>query len=257
MIENLNEKPYSEAPSWFKNWEATHLISWEDKNDDGIMQLNGEAAANELTVDRDIMVLANPEIANLPNWVVALIAAGGLAAALSTAAGLLMVISTSISHDLLKKIVFKDINDRVELLYARIAGVFAIMVAGWFGINPPGFVAQVVAFAFGLAASSFFPVIILGIFSKRVNKQGAIAGMLTGLIFTSAYIIYFKGVFITPFAENIPENWLFGISPEGIGTLGMLLNFIVTLTVSKFTPEPPQDVQNMIENIRVPRELGP
>ena len=167
------------------------------------------------------------------------------------------VISTSISHDLLKKIVFKDINDRVELLYARMAGVLAILVAGWFGINPPGFVAQVVAFAFGLAASSFFPVIILGIFSKRVNKQGAIAGMLTGLIFTSAYIIYFKGVFIEPMAENIPGNWLFGISPEGIGTLGMALNFIVTLTVSKFTPEPPENVQQMIENIRVPREMIP
>jgi len=256
MIENLNETAYTEAPSWFKNWEETKLISFEDKNDDGVMQLNGDAAINELKVDRDIMVLANPEIANLPNWVVALIAAGGLAAALSTAAGLLMVISTSISHDLLKKIIFKDINDRVELLYARIAGVFAIFVAGWFGINPPGFVAQVVAFAFGLAASSFFPVIILGIFSKRVNKQGAIAGMLTGLIFTSAYIIYFKGVFIAPMAENIPENWLFGISPEGIGTLGMVLNFMVTLTVSKFTPKPPDDVQKMIENIRVPRELG-
>ena len=166
-----------------------------------------------------------------------------------------MVISTSISHDLLKKIVFKDINDRIELLYARLSGVLAILVAGWFGINPPGFVAQVVAFAFGLAASSFFPVIILGIFSKRVNKQGAIAGMLTGLIFTSFYIIYFKGVFIEPMAENIPENWLFGISPEGIGTLGMLLNFIVTLTVSKFTPQPPEEVQQMIENIRVPKDI--
>lgn len=256
MIENLNDKEYAHAPAWFKNWEATHLISWEDKNADGRMQLNGDKTKNELNVDRDIMVLANPEIAKLPNWVVALIAAGGLAAALSTAAGLLMVISTSISHDLLKKIVFKDINDRVELLYARLSGVGAILVAGWFGINPPGFVAQVVAFAFGLAASSFFPVIILGIFSKRVNKQGAIAGMLTGLIFTSAYIIYFKGVFIEPFAANIPENWLLGISPEGIGTLGMALNFAVTLTVSHFTPEPPEEVQTMIENIRVPRELG-
>ncbi len=256
MIENLNETAYTEAPSWFKNWEETNLISFEDKNNDGIMQLNGDIAINELKVDRDIMVLANPEIAQLSNWVVALIAAVGLAAALSTAAGLLMVISTSISHDLLKKIFFKDINDRTELLYARIAGVFAILVAGWFGINPPGFVAEVVAFAFGLAASSFFPVIFLGIFSKRVNKQGAIAGMLTGLIFTSAYIIYFKGVFIAPMAENISENWLFGISPEGIGTLGMMLNFIVTLTVSRFTPGPPEDVQRMIENIRVPREIG-
>ncbi len=255
MIETLNETSYSEAPGWFKNWEETKLISWNDKNDDGIMQVRGDATENELKVDRDIMVLANPEIAQLPNWVVALIAAGGLAAALSTAAGLLMVISTSISHDLIKKIISKNIPDRVELLFARIAATFAVIAAGWFGINPPGFVAQVVAFAFGLAASSFFPVIILGIFSKRVNKEGAIAGMLTGLIFTSAYIIYFKGVFIDPMAANIPENWLWGISPEGIGTLGMVLNFIVTLTVSRFTPEPPQEIQTLIENIRIPREL--
>jgi cation/acetate symporter len=257
MIETLNETPYQQAPGWFKNWEETKLIAFEDKNGDGVMQLRGDKDLNELKIDRDIMVLANPEIAQLPNWVVALIAAGGLAAALSTAAGLMMVISTSISHDLLKKIIIKKMNDRVELLYARIAAAFAVLLAGWFGINPPGFVAQVVAFAFGLAASSFFPVIILGIFSKRVNKEGAIAGMVTGLIFTMSYIIYFKGVFIEPFAANIPENWLFGISPEGIGAIGMFLNFIVTLVVSHFTPAPPEKIQHLVENIRVPKELSP
>ncbi len=257
MIETLNETPYMQAPGWFKNWEETKLIAFEDKNGDGVMQLRGDKDKNELKIDRDIMVLANPEIAKLPNWVIALIAAGGLAAALSTAAGLMMVISTSISHDLLKKIVIKKMNDRVELLYARIAAAFAVLMAGWFGINPPGFVAQVVAFAFGLAASSFFPVIILGIFSKRVNKEGAIAGMLTGLVFTMSYIIYFKGVFIEPFAANIPENWLFGISPEGIGAVGMALNFIVTLIVSHFTPAPPEHIQHLVENIRVPKELAP
>lgn len=254
MIESLNDTEYSQAPGWFKNWEKTKLISWQDKNDDGFMQIRG-TSENELEVDRDIMVLANPEIAQLPNWVVALIAAGGLAAALSTAAGLLMVISTSISHDLLKKIILKDISDKQELLYARIAAAFAVLMAGWFGINPPGFVAQVVAFAFGLAASSFFPAIILGIFSKRVNKEGAVAGMVSGLLFTSGYIMYFKGVFIPPLAENIPENWLWGISPEGIGTLGMMLNFIVTLSITYFYPPPPKEVQDMVENIRVPREL--
>lgn len=255
MIETLNETEYSQAPGWFKNWEETKLISWIDKNNDGVMQVRGKSAENELTVDRDIMVLANPEIAQLPNWVVALIAAGGLAAALSTAAGLLMVISTSISHDLLKKIILKDITDRQELLYARIAATFAVIMAGWFGINPPGFVAQVVAFAFGLAASSFFPAIILGIFSKRVNKEGAVAGMIAGMVFTSGYIMYFKGVFIPPIAENIPENWLWGISPEGIGTLGMLINFIVTLSITYFYPPPPKEVQELIENIRVPNEI--
>jgi cation/acetate symporter len=256
MINSLNEKPYNEAPGWFQNWEKTKLISWEDKNNDGLMQIRGDASQNELNVDRDIMVLANPEIAQLPNWVVALIAAGGLAAALSTAAGLLMVISTSISHDLLKKIILKDISDRQELLYARIAAAFAVLIAGWFGINPPGFVAQVVAFAFGLAASSFFPAIILGIFSKRVNKEGAVAGMIVGLMFTAGYIMYFKGVFIPPLAENIPENWLWGISPEGIGTLGMCLNFIVTLAVTWFYPAPPKEVQEMVENIRIPNEIS-
>ena len=256
LIETLNETPYVEAPGWFKNWEETKLITFEDKNGDGIMQLRGDKDQNELKIDPDIIVLANPEIAKLPNWVVALIAAGGLAAALSTAAGLMLVISTSISHDLLKKIILKNMDDRVELRYARIAAGFAVLLAGWFGINPPGFVAQVVAFAFGLAASSFFPVIILGIFSKRVNKEGAIAGMLSGLIFTLSYIIYFKGVFMEPFAANIPENWLFGISPEGIGAIGMVLNFVVTLIVSRFTPPPPERIQRLVENIRVPKELN-
>ena len=256
LIETLNETPYVEAPGWFKNWEETKLITFEDKNGDGIMQLRGDKDQNELKIDPDIIVLANPEIAKLPNWVVALIAAGGLAAALSTAAGLMLVISTSISHDLLKKIILKNMDDRVELRYARIAAGFAVLLAGWFGINPPGFVAQVVAFAFGLAASSFFPVIILGIFSKRVNKEGAIAGMLSGLIFTLSYIIYFKGVFMEPFAANIPENWLFGISPEGIGAIGMVLNFVVTLIVSRFTPPTPERIQRLVENIRVPKELN-
>ncbi|KAA3619510.1 MAG: cation acetate symporter [Calditrichaeota bacterium] len=256
MITTLNDKPYASAPSWFKNWEETKLIAWTDKNDDGIMQLRGKNAPdgleNELKVDRDIMVLANPEIAQLPNWVVALVAAGGLAAALSTAAGLLLVISTSVSHDLLKSVMMRDMDEKKELVAARIAAGFAVAIAGYFGINPPGFVAQVVAFAFGLAASSFFPIIILGIFSKKVNKEGAIAGMLSGIIFTAAYIIYFK--FVNPGANN-PSNWWFGISPEGIGTLGMLLNFIVTLVVTKFTPAPPEHIQHLVENVRVPKEL--
>ncbi len=279
MIQTLNEKEYVVAPSWFKNWEATKLISWVDKNNDGVMQYrpgepfagkpeySGETGAhgqqlvsnsltdnaNELYVDRDIMVLANPEIAQLPNWVVALVAAGGLAAALSTAAGLLLVISTSIAHDLIKKVVAPETGDRRELLYARIAAGGAVILAGYLGINPPGFVAQVVAFAFGLAAASFFPAIILGIFSKRINKEGALSGMIVGLLFTAGYIIYFKGVFIEPFAANVPENWLFGISPEGIGAIGMLLNFVVSIVVSRFTAPPPEDIQQLVEDIRIPR----
>ena len=260
MIQTLNDKAYSEAPSWLTNWEKTKLIKFEDKNNDGIIQYRKDADQNELTIDRDIMVLANPEIAKLPNWVVALVAAGGLAAALSTAAGLLLVISTSISHDLIKNVIARDTSEKKELTYARIAAGFAVLLAGYFGINPPGFVAQVVAFAFGLAAASFFPAIIMGIFSKRINKEGAISGMIVGLLFTAGYIIYFKGVFFAPFAENIPDNWLFRISPEGIGTVGMLLNFIVTFVVSRFTSEPPQHIQDMIEDIRIPRgakEAGP
>ena len=210
-------------------------------------------SANEVKVDRDIMVLANPEIANLPAWVIALVAAGGVAAALSTSAGLLLVISTSVSHDLLKRNFAPNISDKAELGYARLAAGVAIVIAGYFGINPPGFVAQVVAFAFGLAASSFFPAIIMGIFSKRMNDKGAVAGMVSGIAFTAAYIIYFK--FVNP-AANVPANWWFGISPEGIGTLGMLVNFAVAYGVFKMTDEAPQEIQEMVESIRFPKGAG-
>ena len=253
MIQTLHGIAGSDAPLWFANWQKTHLISGEDKNNDSIIQYHRDASINELDVDRDIMVLANPEIARLPNWVVALVAAGGLAAALSTAAGLLLVISTSVSHDLIKNIFVKNISDKGELLFARIAAGAAIVIAGYFGINPPGFVAQVVAFAFGLAASSFFPIIMLGIFSRKANKEGAIAGMMTGIVFTAGYIIYFK--FINPAANN-GDNWWFGVSPEGIGFIGMLLNFAVTAVVSKFTPMPPEHIQDLIEDIRIPKHLN-
>ncbi|SDZ95822.1 sodium:solute symporter family protein [Microbulbifer marinus] len=257
MIDTINGPDaqgtaYEEAPSWISNWESTGLISWEDKNGDGKMFYSGDER-NEMNIDRDIMVLANPEIADLPAWVIALVAAGGVAAALSTSAGLLLVISTSISHDLLKRNLMPHISDKQELRYARIASAVAIGIAGYLGINPPGFVAQVVAFAFGLAASSFFPAIILGIFSKRMNKEGAIAGMVSGITFTAAYIIYFK--FVNP-AANTPENWWFGISPEGIGTLGMLLNFAVATAVARFTSDAPKDVQEMVANIRFPKGAG-
>ena len=245
----------TEAPTWIKNWEKTGLIKHEDKNGDGRMFYSGDER-NEMTIDRDIMVLANPEIAQLPDWVIALVAAGGIAAALSTAAGLLLVISTSISHDLLKRNLMPKITDKQELLAARLAAAVAIIVAGYLGINPPGFVAEVVAFAFGLAAASFFPAIILGIFYKKMNKEGAIAGMLAGIVFTVGYILYFKGIFITPLAENKPENRLFGISPEGIGTVGMLVNFVVAFVVSKVTKEVPQDVQDIVEQIRYPKGAG-
>ncbi len=250
LIETVNNADYDNLPGWFNTWEQTGLISFEDKNNDGNIQYTGNETTNELTIDRDIMVLANPEIAQLPNWVIALVAAGGLAAALSTAAGLLLVISTAISHDLLKKQYIPDISDKGELIAARIAAAVAVIIAGYFGINPPGFVAQVVALAFGLAASSFFPAIILGIFSKRMNKQGAIAGMVSGITFTAAYIIYFK--FISP-ETNDATHWWFGISPEGIGTLGMLINFAVALAVSRFSPPPPDDVQDLVERIRYPK----
>ncbi len=281
LIETVSEQPYEEMPPWFSTWEETALLNWVDKNEDGIINyapgvaivgspdivrdgleiqrgannqvmISNEVTANdnELYVDRDIMVLANPEIAGLPAWVAALVAAGGLAAALSTAAGLLLVISTSVSHDLIKKQFNKDISDKAELRYARIAAAVAVVVAGYFGINPPGFVAQVVAIAFGLAAASFFPAIILGIFYKKMNKQGALAGMITGLLFTLAYIIYFK----IAFPEfNTPEYWWFGISPEGIGTFGMILNLLVSLAVGAIFPVPPDDVQEMVESIRYPR----
>ena len=276
LINTVNNAEYKNTPSWFKNWEDTNLIAWVDKNKDGKIQyfankaftgtpefldergLNGERKisnpvspnSNELYIDRDIMVLANPEIANLPDWVIALVAAGGLAAALSTAAGLLLVISTSISHDLLKKLFLKNITDKQELVFARFSAAVAIAIAGYFGIHPPGFVAQVVAFAFGLAASSFFPVILMGIFSKRMNKEGAIAGMITGLTFTASYIIYFK--FINP-SINSAENWWFGISPEGIGTLGMVFNFLVSFLVSRVTAPPPQEIKDMVDDIRIPQ----
>ena len=240
--------PYSEAPSWIANWERTGLISWQDNNEDGRMFYSNDSR-NEMTIDRDIVVLANPEIARLPNWVIALVATGGLAAALSTAAGLLLVISTSISHDLLKRNLMPDISDKQELLYARIAAGVAVCIAGYFGINPPGFVAQVVAFAFGLAASSFFPAIIMGIFSKRMNNLGAISGMLVGITVTATYIVYFK--FINPTADTA-DNWWLGISPEGFGTVGMLCNFAVAFIVDRMTHEPPAEVQEMVESIRYP-----
>ncbi len=257
MIETINGTEqtgtnYSEAPSWIKNWEKTGLISWEDKNGDGKMFYAGDER-NEMKVDRDIMVLANPEIANLPAWVIALVAAGGVAAALSTSAGLLLVISTSVSHDLLKRNLMPNITDRQELFYARLAAAVAICIAGYFGINPPGFVAQVVAFAFGLAASSFFPAIIMGIFFKKMNNKGAVAGMLAGIGFTAVYIIYFK--FVNP-AANVPENWLFSVSPEGIGTIGMLINFIVAYVVYKMTNEAPEEIQQLVEDIRYPKGAG-
>jgi len=243
---------HSEAPNWILNWEKTGLIKWNDKNGDGRMYY-AKGDANEMTIDRDIMVLANPEIANLPNWVIALVAAGGLAAALSTAAGLLLVISSSISHDLLKKMIMKDITEKQELLYARISAFFAVVVAGLLGIFPPAFVAQVVAFAFGLAAASFFPAIILGIFDKRANMQGAITGMVVGIVFTAGYIINFK--FINP-GNNNPDHWLWGISPEGIGTIGMVLNIVVTYAISHLTSPPPAHIQDLVDHIRVPRGAG-
>jgi cation/acetate symporter len=277
LIDSIQDQSYSTAPQWFKNWEEIGLIAWQDKNDDGVIryssgnalegtkpiykELRGDYGerllenkpnqnnANEVYIDRDIIVLANPEIAELPGWVIALVAAGGLAAALSTAAGLLLVISSSISHDLLKKTYMPHITEKQELRYARIAAAIAIGIAGIFGIYPPAFVAQVVAFAFGLAAATFFPALFLGIFYKRLNKEGAIAGMLGGLIFTATYIIYFK--FINP-GNNIEEYWLMSISPEGIGSIGMLINFIVSIVVSSLTKEPPKEVYEMVDMIRKP-----
>lgn len=250
MITNINGQKIESLPTWVKNWQKTGLITIDDKNQDGMILYQKDKSKNELTIDKDIMVLANPEIAGLPNWVVALVAAGGLAAALSTAAGLLLVISTAISRDLLKNALAPNISEKSELLYARISAIFAVVVAGYFGVNPPGFVAEVVAFAFGLAAASFFPVIIMGIFSKRMNKEGAIAGMIIGLIFTLGYLVYFK--FLNPDFNN-KDHWWFGISPEGIGTLGMILNFLVSIVISKFTPPPPQYIQDLVEDIRIPR----
>ena len=248
LVDTVHNTAYEQAPQWFTNWETTGLVGWQDKNHDGLMQYSA-GADNEVKIDRDIMVLANPEIADLPGWVIALVAAGGVAAALSTAAGLLLVISSSVSHDLLKQTLMPTITEKQELLFARIAAAVAVCIAGLFGIYPPAFVAQVVAFAFGLAAASLFPAIVLGIFSKRVNKQGAIAGMLLGLIFTFVYILYFK--FISP-ELNSAENWLLGISPEGIGFIGMLLNIIAAFGVSHFTAPPPIEVQDLVDDIRIP-----
>ena len=277
IINNVDGMEYAEAPNWFTRWENSGLIAWLDKNNDGLVQYRGGealvptkpvyetgrgesgqrmldnepgAGENELYIDRDIIVLAHPEIAALPNWIVALVAAGGLAAALSTAAGLLLVMSTSISHDLLKKCLMPSINERQELMFARAAAALAVLAAGLLGIYPLGFVVQVVAFAFGLAAASFFPVILLGIFSTRMNREAAIAGMVTGLTFTFSYIVFFK--FISPELNNA-DHWLFGISPEGIGTLGMLMNFAVSLVVMRLTPPPPREVQELVEQIRVPK----
>ena len=263
LLATVSGRPYAELPEWFRTWEGTGLVRFEDHDGDGIVRMAGPAAAldaagaparNELTVDPDIMVLANPEIAALPNWVVGLVAAGGLAAALSTAAGLLLVISTAVSHDLLKRNLKRDITERGELIAARVAAGAAVIVAGYLGVRPPGFVAEVVAFAFGLAASSFFPVIILGIFSRRANRQGAILGMISGITFTAAYIVYFK--FVNP-AANTAAHWWLGISPEGIGAIGMLLNFGVAITVARFTPPPSPETQRLIDSIRVPRGAGP
>lgn len=256
LIETVNNVNYENLPVWFSNWEKTGLINFDDKNADGKVSYTADPVINELMIDQDIIVLANPEIAQLPNWVIGLVAAGGLAAALSTAAGLLLVISTSISHDFIKKMVKPDISEKGELWAARTAAGLAVIVAGYFGINPPGFVAQVVAFAFGLAASSFFPVIIMGIFVKRMNKEGAIAGMITGLVFTASYIVYFKfgeSLFGLAPEDVSPQNWWFSISPEGIGTLGMIINFVISFVVMLFTPAPPEDVQEMTESIRYPR----
>ena len=261
---------YEERPDWFRTWERTGLVAFDDHNNDGRIQyyddrnvlFAAKAAAfgwqgNELAVDRDIIVLANPEIAGLPDWVIALVAAGGIAAALSTAAGLLLVISAAVSHDLIKGIFLPHISEKNELRAGRVAAAFAILVAGYLGFDPPGWVAQVVAFAFGLAAASLFPVILLGIFSKRINREGAIAGMLTGLLFTYAYIEFFKGLFLkwagAPWGDNAAENWLFGISPEGIGVVGMCLNFIVAITVSAMTKAPPEHIQIMVDHIRIPQ----
>ena len=249
LIETVSNQPYDEMPEWFSKWETTGLLGFTDKNEDGLIQYNADTTVNELTVDADIMVLANPEIAQLPNWVIALLAAGALAAALSTAAGLLLVISSAVSHDLLKKMVMPEISERGELIAARVAATGAVCLAGWFGINPPGFVAATVALAFGLAASSFFPAILLGIFSKRINKEGAISGMLVGISLMLFYMLKFKFGW---FGGDTKADWWFGISPEGFGTVAMIANFLVTLVVSLQTPAPSNEIQKLVENIRNP-----
>ncbi|MDD3722428.1 MAG: cation acetate symporter [Lutibacter sp.] len=260
LIETVSNAKYAELPQWFGNWEKTGLLKFDDKNADGIVQYVADKEINELTIDQDIMVLANPEIANLPNWVVALVGAGGLAAALSTAAGLLLVIASSISHDLIKKLINPEISERGELLAARISAGVAVIIAGWFGIHPPGFVAAVVALAFGLAAASFFPAILLGIFDKRMNKEGAITGMIIGISLMLFYMLKFKfGLFDggKEAVAGLTKDWWFnfgngGISPEGFGTIAMAINFIFSVTVSRLTPAPPEHVQEIVENIRIP-----
>lgn len=249
LIETVSNKNYASMPAWFSKWESTGLLKFDDKNSDGIIQYVADPTINELEVDKDIIVLANPEIANLPNWVIALVAAGGLAAALSTAAGLLLVISTSISHDLIKKQFKPDISDKNELIIARMSAVFAVCIAGYFGINPPDFVAATVALAFGLAAASFFPAIVMGIFYKKMNKEGAVAGMVVGIVAMLFYMLKFK---FDMFGGGTSKDWWFGISPEGFGTVAMLLNFMVSIIISLFTPDPPNEVQEIVENIRIP-----
>jgi cation/acetate symporter len=249
LIETVSQEEYTEVPQWFSNWEQTGLIDFNDKNDDGKIKYVANDQQNELTIDQDIMVLANPEIANLPNWVIALVAAGGLAAALSTAAGLLLVISTSISHDLIKKQIKPSISEKGELIWARVSAGFAVVVAGYFGINPPGFVAATVALAFGLAAASFFPAIILGIFDKRMNKKGAITGMVVGIVLMLFYMIKYK---LGGFGGGTQEDWWFGISPEGFGTVAMFVNLAVSVVISRLTDEPTEEIQEMVEQIRYP-----
>ncbi|MEL4455907.1 sodium:solute symporter family protein [Lutimonas vermicola] len=253
LIETVSNTPYHELPAWVGNWEKTGLMKFNDKNKDGLVQYLADPKLNELTVDRDIMVLANPEIADLPNWVIALVAAGGLAAALSTAAGLLLVISASVSHDLIKKMMNPDISEKGELVAARISAVVAVCIAGYFGINPPDFVAATVALAFGLAAASFFPAIILGIFVKRMNKEGAIAGMVVGMASMIYYMVKFK---FDWFGGGTQEDWFLGISPEGFGTVAMIINFVVSLSIAFMTPKPPLEIQELVENIRIPSGTG-
>tara|TARA_B100000614_G_scaffold81225_1_gene72764 strand:+ start:2999 stop:4675 length:1677 start_codon:yes stop_codon:yes gene_type:complete len=251
LIETVSEKDYSTMPYWFKKWEDTGLLEFDDKNQDNIIQYLGDEQLNELTIDKDIMVLANPEIAQLPNWVIALLAAGAIAAALSTAAGLLLVISSSISHDLIKRIINPEITDKGELIAARVSAFFAVILAGYFGINPPDFVAATVALAFGLAAASFFPAIVLGIFYKKMNKEGAISGMLIGILSMLFYMTKFKFGW---FGGGGPDDWWFGVSPEGFGTIAMVINLVVSITVSNFTPPPPKKIVQLVENIRLPSD---
>ena len=253
MIETVNNQDYKNMPDWFTTWEETGLLSFNDKNADGKIQYVKDVSINELTIDKDIMVLANPEIAQLPNWVIALVAAGALAAALSTAAGLLLVISASVSHDLIKKIIQPNISEKGELIAARLSAFVAVCVAGYFGINPPDFVAATVALAFGLAAASFFPAIILGIFTKKMNREGAVTGMIVGILVMLFYMLKFK---FDWFGGGTKEDWWFGISPEGFGTVAMILNFIISIVISKFTPTPPKEIQEIVVNIRIPSGAG-